>query len=119
MALAAADLVIAVDVQGFGSLDWRRSDELIARGYEAAERMRESLLKYQASDEQWQAWLAAREQRRRTSIPNAEFLATAGIGATDAGMVRRTLERYVGVPLDVPALQEDLSAFPASIVIKP
>ena len=31
-ALKSADLTIAVDVKGFGSLDWRRADELIARG---------------------------------------------------------------------------------------
>lgn len=35
-ALAHANLIVAIDVQGFGSLDWRRFDELIARGYEAA-----------------------------------------------------------------------------------
>ena len=29
--------VIQVDVEGFGSLDWRRSRELMQRGYEAAE----------------------------------------------------------------------------------
>ena len=45
-ALKAADLTIAVDVEGFGSLDWRRSTLLMARGYEAAERNREALLKY-------------------------------------------------------------------------
>ena len=31
--LADADMTIAVDVAGFSSLDWRRADELIARGY--------------------------------------------------------------------------------------
>jgi NTE family protein len=109
-ALGDADLVLAVDVQGFGSLDWRRADELIARGYQAAERNREALLKYRASDEQWTAWLAAREQRRRTRIPQAEFLATAGIGPVDSAVVRRSLERHIGVPLDIPALERDLSA---------
>src|SRR6478736_2888612 len=36
-ALASADVTLAVDVEGFGSLDWRRADELIQRGYQAAE----------------------------------------------------------------------------------
>src|SRR5262245_42389218 len=34
-----ADHVIKVDVEGFGSLDWRRSGELIQRGYDAAARL--------------------------------------------------------------------------------
>ena len=109
-ALTHADLVLVVDVQGFGSLDWRRAGELIGRGYEAAERKREELLKYRASDDAWQAWVAQREARRRTVVPQPAFLATAGIGPADARVVRRTLERHVGVPLDLTALQLDLSA---------
>src|SRR5262249_56342733 len=45
-ALASADMTIAIDVEGFGSLDWRRADELIERGHEAAERHRDELLKF-------------------------------------------------------------------------
>jgi len=40
-ALKFADLTIAVDVEGFSSLDWRRADDLIARGYAAAEGRRD------------------------------------------------------------------------------
>src|SRR5262249_10448823 len=57
-ALASADLTIEVDMTGFGSLDWRRADELIARGYQAAEAHRDALLKLQVSDADWAAWLA-------------------------------------------------------------
>ena len=35
-ALKSADMTLAIDVEGFGSLDWRRADELIARGHQAA-----------------------------------------------------------------------------------
>jgi NTE family protein len=37
-ALASADVVINVPLESFGSLDWRRSAELIQEGYKAAER---------------------------------------------------------------------------------
>lgn len=109
-ALADADLILTVDVQGFGSLDWRRADELIARGYAAAEQKREVLLEYRASDEKWQAWVAAREQRRRTALPQSGFLATAGFSPADARVVRRALHRHVAAPLDLATLQHDLSA---------
>jgi NTE family protein len=58
-ALASADMTIAIDVQGFGSLDWRRADELMTRGYEAAERHSADLLRYRVSEAEWQAWLDA------------------------------------------------------------
>jgi NTE family protein len=109
-ALAAADMTIAIDVEGFGSLDWRRSDELITRGYQAAEKRRDELLKYRVSDEDWKAWLAARERRRKTTIPQPAFVTTAGIESADAATVRHALEPHLNVPLDVPKLEHDLSA---------
>ena len=50
IALASATMTIAIDVEGFGSLDWRKADELITRGYQAAEKHREELLKFRVSD---------------------------------------------------------------------
>ena len=44
-ALQSADLIISVDVRGFGSLDWRRSAELVEQGYKAAEQHRTELLR--------------------------------------------------------------------------
>jgi NTE family protein len=43
-ALTAADVVINVDLEQYGSLDWRRTSGLIAEGYRAAEGMRDRLL---------------------------------------------------------------------------
>jgi NTE family protein len=109
-ALASADLTIAIDVQGFGSLDWRRADELMTRGYEAAERHSADLLRYRLSDAEWQAWLAARQQRRRTQVPQPTFLTIDGVHGSDEAIVRRTLAAHMNVPLNVPALERDLSS---------
>ncbi len=109
-ALKDADMTIAIDVEGFGSLDWRRADELIARGYQAAERHRDALLKHRAADEEWRAWLAERERRRRTGIPEPAFLATSGVQPADDATVRRALEHHLNVPVDVRLLERDLSS---------
>ena len=109
-ALKSADLTLAVDVKGFGSLDWRRADDLIARGYAAAEARRDELLKYRVSDDEWRDWLATRERRRRTEVPAPSFLTTTGIEATDAAAVRRVVEPHLNGPLDIPALERDLTA---------
>ncbi len=58
-AIAAADHMITVDVTGFGALAWRRSDDLIKRGYEAADKMSAELLKYAVSEAEWKVWLDA------------------------------------------------------------
>lgn len=108
--LKNADLTIAIDVEGFGSLDWRRADELIARGYAAAEAHRAELLGYVVSDAEWKNWLAARERRRRTDLPPPSFLQTTGVVAADAAVVQRTLEPHLNDPIDVPTLEHDLSS---------
>jgi NTE family protein len=109
-ALKAADLTIAVDVKGFGSLDWRRAEDLIARGYAAAESNRAELLKYRVSDDEWRAWLSSRERRRLTEVPAPAFLTTSGIEATDAAAVRRAVEPHLNGSLDIPALERDLTS---------
>jgi NTE family protein len=108
-ALKSADIVIAVDVKGFGSLDWRRADELIARGYQAAEAKRGELLKYRADDAAWQAWTAARASRRRTQIPVPTYLKTEGLHTSDAVIVRRTMAAHLNVPVNIATLERDLT----------
>jgi NTE family protein len=109
-ALKHADMTIAVNVEGFGSLDWRRTDELIVRGYQAAEGHRDELLKYRVSDEQWQAWLAQRQSRRKSDLPQPTFLKTEGFTRVDAAFVEHTLSPHLNAAIDIPRLEYDLSA---------
>jgi NTE family protein len=109
-ALQSADLVIAVDVEEFGSLDWRRGADLMERGYQAAEKHRDRLLPLAVSDAEWQAWLEARQSRRKTVIPVPQSISTAGIAASDVAIVRRKLARHLNTPLDITALEQDLSS---------
>ena len=57
-ALAAADVVVNVPLDEFGSLDWRRAAELIDEGYRAAEAMRDQLLPLALSEADFEAWRA-------------------------------------------------------------
>jgi len=109
-ALTAADIVISVDTGGFGSLDWRRADELIARGYEAARQHSAELLQLAVSEAEWAEWTTARERRRRRTVPNPQFVSTAGLGPVDASVVRKEITPLLDKPLDTPALEEGLAA---------
>jgi NTE family protein len=108
-ALQSADMTIAVDVEGFGSLDWRRADEMIARGYQSAEARRDELLKYRVDDAAWQAWIAARSGRRRTQIPVPTLLKTEGLHPGDTEVVTRVMAPHLNVPVDIATLERDLT----------
>jgi NTE family protein len=108
-AIAQADIVLAVDVAGFGSLDWRRADDLIQRGYQAAERHRDELLRFALPEAEWTAWVSARDGRRKRTVPDPQYIATSGIDSRDASVVRKKLRPRLGAPLAIEGLEKDLS----------
>ena len=110
-ALASADIVINVPLESFGSLDWRRSAELIDEGYKAAEAMREQLLPLAVDDEAYGRWKEARQERRLRELPPVAFVDVEGFAPADAARLRFVLPRYVGSALDVVALERDLEPF--------
>ena len=60
-----ADVVIEPDVHGITAGDYTKALELGKYGYEAAEKMRAELLRYQVSDAEWEQYLS----RRRAHLP--------------------------------------------------
>ena len=61
MALKSADLVIVPDLKGLTGSDWRRTDDLAAQGYKAAEAQASDLLKYQVDEATYAEWTRARD----------------------------------------------------------
>ena len=76
---ARADIIINVPLAGYGSLDWRRSAELIEAGYKAAEAMRDSLLPLAVSDAEYARWQAGRADPPADRIPGARVRARRGL----------------------------------------
>jgi len=108
-ALASADVVINVPLEGYGSLDWRRASSLIEEGYRAAEAMRDQLLPLAVTEEQFTAWRATRQARRRTAVPTASFIQLEGFGTNDARRLEVLLARHLGAPVDIDAVEEDIA----------
>ena len=104
-----ADVIINVPVTAFGSLDWRRSAELIEEGYKAAESMRDRLLPLAVSEAEYARWSAARQARRRTTLPVPTFTRAEGFSSSDERHLTGLLERHVGAPFDVEAFETDLA----------
>jgi NTE family protein len=108
-ALKSADIVINVPLTDYGSLDWRRSGDLIDEGYRAAEAMRDRLLPLALNQADYDTWRRARQARRRTTLPVPGFVVLDGFGENDATRLQSELARYVGQPIDVSAIESELA----------
>jgi NTE family protein len=108
-AITAADVVINVPLEKYGSLDWRRAAALIDEGYRAAEAMRDRLLPLAVSEAAFEAWRRTRQARRLKELPPPAFIAAEGFVTSDTTRLNALLARHVGVPLDITALEADIA----------
>ena len=108
-ALQSADVLIDVPLKEYGSLDWRRAGALIEEGYRAAEALRDKLLPFAVSAEEYEAYRTTRQSRRRTELPAPAFIDTEGFAPNDAGRLKTLLERHAGAPLDLDAVEKDIA----------
>ena len=108
-AITAADVVINVPLEEYGSLDWRRAAELIDEGYRAAEAMRDRLLPFAVSEAEFEGWRRSRQARRLKDLPTPTFIDTEGFASRDTKRLDALLARHAGVPLDMNALEADMA----------
>ena len=108
-ALADADLVIRPNLQGLGSLDWRRSETLADRGYQAAEAAAPALLELAISESEWSEWARERLERKPDNRFVPEFLEVRGTSPDQQALVMRRLDQHLGEPIDFDVLADDLT----------
>ena len=108
-AIAAADVVINVPLEEYGSLDWRRAPALIDEGYRAAEAMRDRLLPFAVSEGDFEAWRRMRQARRLKALPDPTFIEAEGFVANDTKRLSALMARHIGVPVDMNALEADIA----------
>lgn len=92
-ALQSADLVITPDLRGFPGTDYRRSEEIAARGYQAAEAAKDQLLPYSVDEEAYAAWSRARLARRREVPKRLDAVRVEGVPGKQGDRIRARLER--------------------------
>ena len=99
-ALKSADLVIVPNLQGLTGGDWRRVDDLVAKGYKAAEANSAALLRYQVDEATYAEWMRARLARRRTTTPMVDRVVVEGVTPVEIERITAQLqERLGGRPL--------------------
>jgi len=94
-ALQSADVVITPDLRGFPGTDYRRSDEIVARGYEAAEAARDRLLPYAVDVETYEAWSRARLAKKRDGMRRIDTVRVEGLPEDDGERIQTMLEKIL------------------------
>ena len=81
VALKSADLVIVPDLKGLTGSDWRRTADLAAQGYKAAEAQASDLLKYQVDEATYAEWTHG-------ARPGVKPILSASAGSSSKGFPR-------------------------------
>lgn len=109
--MAAADILLRVDLHGFTSSSFEAGAGIIPKGYEAAESKKQLLKGVAVADAEWQAYVARRSSKIRRQVPVPEFLTVVGNDHNYNEALKRSLESYVGKPIDPPELEKTLTRF--------
>lgn len=102
-----ADVLVSVPVQKYGALDFKKGDEIIKAGYDAAAAKSAILLRLSVDEESWKQYLAERQARRRTN-PIPTFVAVDGVSGHAAQEVKQQLQGVVGKPIDIKELDQQI-----------
>jgi NTE family protein len=96
--LQSADIVITPDLRSFPGTDYRRSEELVERGYEAAEEVKDKLLPYAVDVEAFETWSRARLAKKRSGMPRLDAVRVEGVPEDEAERIGAILQRrLVGI----------------------
>ena len=107
--LAAADLIVNVDLRDYNSRDYDKSKAIIGLGVKAAEQKQRILRPYSMDDAAWRDYLQARRDRERHNIPAPEFVKVAGTNPQTSRQLERFLQPIVGKPIDNDKLEKLLT----------
>lgn len=108
--MSGADLLVAVGVEDYSTMDYDKADALIAKGYAAARAKEQVLKAYELDDKAWaeyQNW--KRSRRRSTVLPPPQFVKVQGADATGVRGIQEFLAPVLGKPLDTVSFENMLT----------
>ncbi|MEO8358509.1 MAG: patatin-like phospholipase family protein [Vicinamibacteria bacterium] len=106
--LAAADVVIVPDVESFGAAAFSQSNELEARGYEAAEAHASELLRYALSEPDWADYQARIRKRRKPHTGPVSFVEVMGVSEAAARQISQRLSEDLAKASDPAVIEPNL-----------
>jgi NTE family protein len=100
-----ADVLILPDLNGFSSTDYRKSAELAARGYAAAEQNKGALLKYALDEAQWSEYLRDRASRVAGEPGLVLRAAVQAPNPSASRAIQQLVQPLVGKPIHPDAIE--------------
>jgi len=107
--MEGADLMVKADVQKYSTLDYAKSNELIAIGYSAAQEKAALLKPYELDDAAWADYLKEKESRVRTKIGVPQFVRVVGVEGDSRMNMEKFLSPLAGKPVDIKELDHLLT----------
>jgi len=107
--MEAADIVVKVDVQKFGALDFDKAEALIQKGMQAAEEKAKILQAYSLNQAEWNEYLTQRDARKKGAVSVPHFVKVEGTSTDAEQRIQTFLQPLVGKPIDTPALDTYLT----------
>jgi NTE family protein len=107
--LELAQVVLTPELTGFGVFDFQRTLPLVERGYASAEQNARALTPLALGEAEWQAHIAARRARRKTTVPVPTFITVTGTSRNGAPLVQQRLKPFVGRPIRPETLENELN----------
>jgi len=104
--LAAADLVVNVDLKAFDTLQYDQAEAIIERGSQAAADKSNIMAPYALDDTAWSAYLNHRKERMKTDVPAPQFVEVRGTDAKSSQELARFLAPLKGKPINLPAMED-------------
>jgi NTE family protein len=107
-----ADVLIRSDLKGFTSSMFSDSAVIAPKGFEGASQKAALLERFKVSDPEWADYVKQRDSRRKTTVPNPQFLAVTGADpAANAEMERALTPKVVDKPIDPKFLDLEMTRF--------
>lgn len=107
--MEAADIVVKVDVQKFGALEFDKAEALIQKGMQAAEEKAKILQTYSLNQAEWNEYLAQRDARKKGAVGVPQFVKVEGTSSDSEQRSQNFLQPVVGKPIDTPVLDTYLT----------
>ncbi len=104
-----ANILLKADVSKFTSGDFEKSAEIIPKGFEVAQEHAAELEKYAVSDAEWQAYVTQRNSRRRTTLPEPQFIDVYGMHGVQRTEVANQFQQYINKPIDTQQIENTIN----------
>ncbi len=104
-----ANILLKVDLSKYTSSDFELSAEIIPQGVKAAQEHAAELEKYAVNDAEWQAYLAQRNARRKTNVPEPKFINVYGMHGVQQSEIAHEFAKYVNKPIDPQKIETSIT----------